>query len=112
MIAFYASIAIGPNLVKSRLGGSVLAYLIIYCVEQIVLSVALFVAVLQVGGQMANLEVLEAQRNSATPLTTLAPLLDQAVVVFVGSSCILSLVVGAVLYLLTRYFMTRKLNLA
>jgi hypothetical protein len=113
-IAFYAACAIGPRIMKSRLGGSAIAFIIIYCAEQAVTTVALVVGTLLVSAQaeMLGVEALNRaiESSQGTALAS-ASTLDSVGMILLGGSCILSLLFGVVLYVLTRHFMTKKLNL-
>jgi hypothetical protein len=107
VLSFYTACAIGPNIIKSRLGGSAIAYVIIYCVEQAVGAAVMVLMVLFVDLRMTS-------SIAAGPSQTMvsASSMDFATLVFVGGSCVTILLFSVVLYCLTRYFMTRKLNLA
>jgi len=108
-LMFYVSIAIGPNLVKkSRLGGSVLAFILVYIAAQIIgiiqlvaLSMPMTERILLIYGYMNEMKIAQA-----------SVLINEVVI-----TC--SLVFGLVLlaqaivyYFMTRHFMTKKLNLA
>jgi hypothetical protein len=111
VLSFYAACAIGPNIIKSRLGGSVIAYLIIYCIEQAVGTAAMVLGALLVGSQLKTPEASYDVVGSPQ-MEIFASGIDFATLVLVGGSCALMLLLCVVLYFLTRYFMTRRLNLA
>ena len=104
---YYAAIAIGPNIIKSRLGGSVLAYLALYIIVSILSTILLTVLVVILNNQPTiisdSLDTLSYMNTSA--------MVDYVLVVFMGGFSALSLVLAAAFYALTQYFMSRKLNL-
>jgi hypothetical protein len=60
-----------------------------------------------VSAQMGTFDPAAALLQTATS----AARIDFAGLVLIGGDCILKLLLGAALYFLTRYFMTKKLNL-
>jgi hypothetical protein len=111
MLQFYAAIAIGPNLVKSRLGGSVLAYFIMYVAQQIISFVIVIIGLFMIGSE---LEAMEKANTivGCNPPEAFFTSLNNFGLLTLGGSCILCVLLGVVFFLLTRHFMTKKLNLA
>jgi len=120
LFMFYTAIAIGPNLTKSRLGGTVLAYLIIYIINQVVSTFALILIAIPL------IKPFETIINTSTALSTTADisnstaLSDSATIMSATNSMMIWLTIGfgilyvawtVASYFVTRYFMTRKLNL-
>ena len=107
---FFTAIAIGPNLTKSRLGGSVLAYILVYVITQIVATIQMVVLVFPISQINAQSYRFEAIPGSAIEL--LAPsAVDQVALGFFGIFIVGYTVMMVGYYLVTRYFMTKKLNL-
>lgn len=119
ILCFYASIAIGPNLTKSRLGGSVIAYIIIYIVTQIIgviqvllLMVPLTEAAQKMESMALNAEVTSGMSEVQMMNAQMSPeLIDQMMWMTCGSYVVSFIVMSVVLYFITRFFMTKKLNL-
>ena len=108
ILMFYAATAIGPNIIKSRLGGSVLAYIICYIGMQIAGSVLLIALMFPLRAQA---EFIASNHWTLMNLAGVAQASEQIMILTVGSFSLFSLVCAVVLYILTRYFMSRKLNL-
>ncbi|MCL2757414.1 MAG: hypothetical protein FWD43_04980 [Coriobacteriia bacterium] len=107
-LMFYASMAIGPNIIKSRLGGTVLAYLILYVAMQIVSTIQMVLLVIPLNNLATSIDNALMWGNIAGVMSAVDSIMVYSTV-FYG---IAYLVIGIVFYLLTRYFMSRKLNLA
>jgi len=107
-LMFYAAMAMGPNIVKSRLGGSVLAYLLLYIATQIVATIQMVLLVIPLNAQVSAIESAMMWGN----FTGIISAVDQIVLFGTICYCVGYLILGAIFYLLTRYFMSRKLNLA
>jgi hypothetical protein len=119
---YYAAMSIGPNLIKNRLGGSILAYIIIYVVYNVVSAVLLFVWFLPVLA-MANTEEFSALVGQSIEVTpTSFSIYDGAMEMMqvfntiglyaLGYCVTLYLLTVIPCYLVTRYMLKRKLNLA
>ncbi|MCL2889050.1 MAG: hypothetical protein FWE65_01360 [Eggerthellaceae bacterium] len=117
----YAAIAIGPNVIKSRLGGSVLVYLIISIVEQMLSTVAMVALAIPMNSKMPALieafddlaiylgsESMEFTMN----LAGASAAIDWIVMWFAIVYSVLYIIITVALYLITRHFLNRKLNLA
>jgi len=132
ILMLYAAMAIGPNLIKNhRIGGSVLAFIIMYIAEQIVMTIALFVGIKTSGMLDAMIEsaatghLVDAEIEVTTTSAAEAGLYSppefsaefsqadiQSIDTLLVTTLIASAVCGVVCWFLTRYFMKRKLNLA
>jgi len=118
VLVVYAAIAIGPNLVKSsRLGGSVLAFVICYVATQVLGLIAMGIWALMSRGLLSSIvSTVQAIPGGAEmnvdPSTFPAPLINQAWYAFVGIFVVESLVIGVVSFWMTRHFIGRRLNLA
>jgi len=107
ILTFYSAMAVGPNLIKSsRLGGSVVAYIIIYTATQILGIVGLGVMALLFGGAFEQLV------NNGSVAGPDISVINHAGVTFGGWFGAEYLVLGVVCFFITRYFIDRKLNLA
>ncbi|MCL1846380.1 MAG: hypothetical protein FWF91_00235 [Coriobacteriia bacterium] len=115
LLMCYSAMAIGPNLTKSRLGGTVLAFIIVYFAVQILSTIQL----LLIAGPLT----MEAQSIAAisssmyvtdliTALSQIAGAVDSMVLMTTSTFCVGYLVTAVVFYILTRHFMTNKLNLS
>jgi hypothetical protein len=107
----YTAIAIGPNLTKSRLGGTVLAYILVYIATQIVATIQLVVLIVPIAAMDSS--TFTVYGGSATALEFFVPsTVDQAALWIFGTFIVGYIVMSLAYYLITRHFMTRKLNLA
>jgi len=111
-MVFYTSMSWGPNLIKSsRLGGSVVAYIICYCgLEAVNLAGFLIMAKL-------FFDAVDALPSShGTTLPDLTPqdwaAFNHVGAIFGSYFAVEYLVLAVVCFIITRYFLTRKLNLA
>jgi hypothetical protein len=105
VLQFYASIAVGPRIVKSRLGGSVVAYVVSYIAMQTVSSMVLLVVAMFAG----NVMVGGFDMSSAAEY---ASWIDTSVIAVLGSVTLVSAAFGVVFYAVARNFLSSKLNLA
>jgi len=85
ILMFYAAMSIGPNLLKNRLGGSILAYIIIYIATQFVLAIALAILLLPQLVSMNSSLVPESARFSAVENVEMLEGGSQEIVIASGS---------------------------
>jgi len=99
-LIFFMAMSIGPNLTKSRLGGSVLAYVIIYIALQVV-------------GVIRLLFLTGPILSFADNMTTSADYYDISGIlqIFLNSYSVINLLLAVGFYFITRYFLKNKLNL-
>ena len=97
IFSFYTSMAIGPNFTKSRLGGSVLAYILVYIATQILGAIQLMIISIPVSNMF----------DSLSPSS-----IDTLVLTFTVVFCIGFIALTITCYFITRHFLTKKLNLA
>jgi hypothetical protein len=109
ILEFYAAISIGPHLTKNRLGGSALAFIIIFIVLQIIGGLSLTATVSAVHSTNVTIGTATVGDVSLQGLLHSVQGAGLAACLWI---LITNVVVGAVLYLLSRYFVKRKLNLA
>ena len=102
VLMLYAAMAVGPNLLKNRVGGSILAYIIIYVVCQIVMMVIVIVTARPIGS-------ISMQNDSIAASVTEV---DSFVGVVFTGSLIGCAAIGVACWFLTRYMLRKKLNLA
>ena len=111
ILMLYASMSVGPLITKSRLGGSILAYLIFYFILQ-----AINIGVLLITGSLTLGITTSLSSPSVSNTANLAMLtpatLNQLVSRFTLCFGLEYLLVAVAFYFIARYFMTRKLNLA
>jgi len=116
VMMFYAAIAIGPNFTKSRLGGSVLAYVLIYIGVQILSTIQMLILAMPMSKPVEiffdSIDTMSMGFNVPSAMMQLSGAVDQMVLlstVVFGLGC---LALAIVYYFITRHFMTKKLNLA
>ena len=105
ILMLYAAMAIGPNLLKNRVGGSILAYIIIYIVSMLIcFGIMLGTAASQFGPGVlhTNTDMTGYMAANSTPIINAV----------MGSSIIFCVIVAVGCWFLTRYMIKRKLNLA
>ena len=111
VLMLYAAMATGPNLLKNRVGGSILAFIIIYIVSQIITFAIIYGSV---RGFIDTGAVMSMPDASWSPVGS-TYITQQAVgaIEFLIWSCIVgSGVIAAGCWFLTRFMLRRKLNLA
>ncbi|MCL1891136.1 MAG: hypothetical protein FWG00_03855 [Coriobacteriia bacterium] len=106
ILTYYTAIAIGPNIIKSRLGGTVLAYLIITVAIQIISSIFTAAVMPAFVGIMQRIDRLpyDSQLYSVAG--------EQALVLGTLLYGLLLIAFAIAGYFISRHFMTKKLNLA
>lgn len=109
VLMLYAAMGIGPNMIKNRIGGSILAFVIIYVASQFVmLGVMWGVAhTYFAGGLMGQLRDSVAMSAEKSISNTVAVIDSVTIGCIIGYA-----VIGVVCWFLTRYMLKRKLNLA
>ncbi|MCL2340048.1 MAG: hypothetical protein FWC59_04050, partial [Actinomycetia bacterium] len=110
LLTSYAAMAIGPNLTKSRLGGSLLAYLILYIIAQLT-SILAALAALPFILNLTNL-VTNLTTDTQVGLAEVAPQISTAVLLIIGAEFVFYIGLSVAFYLITRHFLTHRLNLA
>jgi len=103
----YAAMGVGPNLLKNRIGGSILAYIIIYIVSQFIM---LGVVVGTVSSIIGN-PLMAATRVSPPELAVTGEVIAAVDTMVIGVM-IGTAVIGVACWFLTRFMLKRKLNLA
>jgi len=107
VMMFYTAMSVGPNLLKAnRLGGSVLAYLIVYFALEAINLVGFGVIVVLFG------KTLSAPNHGTTVTSIDAATGNQAGLIFGSYFGVEYLVLAVAGFLITRYFISRKLNLS
>ena len=105
ILMMYAAMAVGPNLIKNRVGGSILAYIIICIVSQLVyFGVLLGMASALVGSKAIFTNTNISGYMASNPTSIVDTL--------VGGSIIYCAIMAVGCWFLTRYMLKRKLNLA
>ena len=99
-LIFFMAMSIGPNLTKSRLGGSVLAYVIIYVCLQVI---GVFRLLFLTGPILAFADNM----TSLTDYYDINGILQ----IFLNSYSVINLLLAVGFYFVTRYFLKNKLNL-
>jgi hypothetical protein len=113
ILTYYASIATGPVLVKNhRLGGSIVAYILIYIASQIVGFVVLFAFEATIFNKLGLGSDFEYTYNSGESLDMInAHVVNGTVATVYVALFMLSAIMIAGCYFLTHYMMQKKLNL-
>ena len=110
ILMLYAAMAIGPNLLKNRLGGSVLAFIIIAVASQFI-TIGIMAWVIAASDGFA---IVYDSQTAGQGLNDTA--MSQAALSVVNNITIGSLIcygfIAVACWILTRYMMTKKLNLA
>lgn len=106
-MSYYAAMAIGPSLTKSRLGGSILAYLIIWLITRVLNSAATMIL-------SVPLSLLSRDLSFIDPNDVLRVLQggEQALLIFTLGYGLYYLALAAAGFLLTRHQIAKRLNLA
>ena len=113
VLMLYAAMGTGPNLLKNRVGGSILAYILIYIVSQfIVLGVTWGAASMAFGPnfilQTSGYGLQSSGYGSAPMNDIVIPVVNTLIV----GALISEAIVGIGCWFLTRFMLKRKLNLA
>ncbi|MDR1796228.1 MAG: hypothetical protein LBR44_02105 [Clostridiales Family XIII bacterium] len=122
-LMFYAAISWGPNLLKNRVGGSILAFIILYIATQIASFIALLGAfsgtamdALAAPGADSAMDAAAQEELLADPSQSFAISFSvsdfDSMNYLLGMQTILWVCFGVVFWLLARYMLRRKLNLA
>lgn len=106
-LMFYAAMAIGSNLTKHRLLGSFLGYIIVYAIGQAIGLLSL--GFLYVSGMW---DKLISYGNEAVPADQMTDMLSSIGSMFMVYMFVLQLIMLAIYYFITRYFIKNKLNLS
>jgi len=107
VMLFYAAMAWGPNLIKSnRLGGSVVAYIIVYVALEVINLIGFGVMVVVFSNTFSAMQTVPSVISSAD-----AASINHAGAVFGSYFGIEYLILAVVGFFITRHFIGRKLNL-
>jgi len=107
VLMFYAAMGIGPNLLKNRVGGSVLAYVIIYVASQLIMTFVLFGTISAILGNPQMAPVAPGSHGFAMPQEMIGAVDTIFLVAIIDVAAI-----GIVCWFITRFMLKRKLNLA
>ena len=100
VLMLYAAMAIGPNLLKNRVGGSILAFVIIYIASSIISTVALAI------GSLNSLNFFMPFNGVDYPESVI-----RGIDSLIGSCLLICVIIGVACWFLTQFMMKRKLNL-
>jgi hypothetical protein len=117
VLLFYVSVAIGPHITKSRLGGSVIAYIIAYIATQIIGTIAIFVGYGFIGGlgynQLASFDKADPSAMADAVLGSgVIHYMNQIGWITFGIVIVTTVLYAVVSYIITHRMLTKKLNLA
>ena len=106
VMMLYAAMGMGPNLLKNRVGGSILSYILIYVASQfVVVGVMWGVAAGTLGPNVITQTIILNGTNSAGIVVEIVDMILIATIVSEAA-------IGVGCWFLTRFMLTRKLNLA
>lgn len=111
ILQFYAAISIGPHITKNRLIGSILAYIGIYIVMQIISLISLL-PLTQLGDKFLEIEQTAYGVEASGDFTPLVDVINSAGFMIAIYYMVFYLVISAAFYLVTNYMLNKKLNLA
>ncbi|MCL2783555.1 MAG: hypothetical protein FWD80_06255 [Propionibacteriaceae bacterium] len=113
VMMFYAAMVWGPNLIKNnRLGGSVVAYIIFYIALEVVNLVVFLLMLPLLTKALDGIQTYHGTMPPPPPTGQEIASLNQLGAVFGGLFGFEYLVLAVVCFIITRYFLTKKLNLA
>jgi hypothetical protein len=102
ILQFYTAISIGPHITKSRIGGSIIAYIIIYIAMQVVSTIGTMVMMLFLSdGMFTSVQSADDMVHQVNYIATGHFLLLAGISLAVGIAC----------YVITHRMIDRKLNL-
>jgi len=105
ILMLYAAMAWGPNLIKNRVGGSILAFIIIYIASQVLFVIIISIMSVTVG---SNLIADMFIANYDTAVNNTLAIFDTIFATVIIYSAIISIAC----WMLTRFLVNKKLNLA
>lgn len=106
ILMFYSSMAIGANMTKNRLLGSFLGYIIMYVINQVIGFIS--VAVIYGSGILNRLSEYDTSILPDERMMEMVNSIGGYMFIYIN---ILNLVMIAIYYCITRYFINNKLNL-
>lgn len=98
ILMFYASMAVGHAFGKHRILYSFIAYVVFYIIQEAIMSILMVIATLFMDGGTIDFFYIESN----------IPGFFHAIIIL---SCLLSLALGIGYYFITRYVLSKKLNL-
>jgi uncharacterized membrane protein len=108
-LMLYAAMAWGPNLIKNRLGGSFLCYIILYAVTQAVATIAMLASPLQT---VIEDPQLYATGYALSPFAVFVNGMNEVGLPIIWISIAVGVVFSAGYFVLARFMLSKKLNLA
>ena len=111
ILMLYTAMAIGPVVTKSRFAGSVIACIIIYFVVQAVNIIPTIAMMVPVAPLITD-EALMTAGVDSLEMIQIAGYTNQVMLISLVAFGALYIALSVVFFLLTRYFITKKLNLA
>jgi len=107
ILMLYAAMGVGPNLLKNRVGGSILAFIIIYIVSQFIMLGVVFGTVTSIIGNPIMAAANIGPNGPIVSSSVISAIDTLTISVMIGSAAI-----GVGCWFLTRFMLKRKLNLA
>jgi len=107
ILSYFAPIAIGPNLTKSRLGGSVLAYVLISICRSVIEGFVTTVVMVVV----ASMATAGGYTNSINVIPDVLGNVNSSMLFYFGAYTVYFVALSIAFYLVTRHFTSHRLNL-
>ena len=101
LLMLYTAMTVGPNMMKNRLGGSIVAYIIVYVIVQTVSTAGIAIS----GLIIRQKEFIFYDTAAAS--STFQAVFNNAIIMGI----VISLIVSIVGYIITRFMLNKKLNL-
>ena len=108
LLMLYTAMSVGPNMMKNRLGGSIVAYIIVYVIVQIITTAGIAISGLIMRQQGYMFDDTAATSSPIQEAATMQSLFNTGILLGIG----ISLAVAIAGYLITRFMLNKKLNLA
>ena len=106
ILILYASMAIGPNLIKNRVGGSILAFIMVAIASQVISTVIMFAWSMSMDSR--NVYATSIMWGVSDGLSFADNLFNATI----GASLLSCGIIAVACWFLTQYMMKKKLNLA
>ena len=108
LLMLYTAMSVGPNMMKNRLGGSIVAYIIVYVIVQIISTAGIVIAGLFIRQKEYIFDDAAESSSAIQDTATIQYIFNNGIIVGI----IISLVVAIAGYLITRFMLNKKLNLS
>jgi hypothetical protein len=107
MLQFYTAMSIGPHITNSRIGGSIIAYIIIYIGAQIISTIGALIMILP----MSNERYSFTYDGSTGPPKELIEMMNSIAFGYFITLILVGLAIAIPCYFISHYMVSKKLNL-